>query len=244
MHIKLPSRRWSTAAILALAALAIGSVFGAATNGGAASDVAPSNTASPTISGTTQAGSTLTATDGTWSGTPPFTYTYSWRRCDQNGDSCAAISGATAGTYSLSQVDVGTALRVQVTATNGDGYARATSVPSAVVSAAPVTTTTATTTTTSTTPVTTTPVAPPTGCPTGTGLIQIGELVLGRLSNRQKIIIYLLLPGRQVHLSSSRLGIDPFYQVHHQRRGEPRYQQLGHGSHRALFRWHQAGEGH
>src|SRR5580704_9253032 len=177
MHIKIPGRRWLTAVGLALAALAIGSVFGATTNGGAASDVAPANTATPTISGTPQVGSTLTASDGTWSGTAPFTYAYSWRRCDQNGDSCSAISGATASTYSLSQADAGTTLRVQVTATNADGNAQSTSVPSAVVTTAAVTTTpVATTTVTTTVPTTTTPAPAPTGCPTGTGVIQIGDL--------------------------------------------------------------------
>jgi len=170
-NMRLPGRRGWAALVLALAALVVGSVFGTATNGRAASDVAPANTALPTISGTTQAGSTLTATDGTWAGTGPFAYTYSWSRCDQNGDSCSAISGATGATYTLSQVDVGTTLRLQVSATNGDGTAQSTSVPSAVIATAPVVTTPI-----ATTPVSATPAAPATGCPSGTGPIQIGDL--------------------------------------------------------------------
>lgn len=181
-HIRLPGRRGATAVVLALAALAVGSVFGTATNGRAASDLAPSNTALPTISGSAQSGSTLTAGEGAWDGTPPPTYGYAWSRCDENGDSCSTITGATSATYTLSQVDVGTTLRVQVTATNSDGTAQASSVPSAVIAAAPVattpaTTTSATTTTaTTTTPLATTPLTAAAGCPSGTGPIQVGEL--------------------------------------------------------------------
>ena len=113
-------RRWPTAVLIAAAALAIGSVFGVPGNGQAASEAAPANTASPTISGTAQAGVTLTAGNGTWSGTPT-SYSYTWSRCDQNGNGCSTISGATAQTYQLQQADVGSTLRATVTATNADG---------------------------------------------------------------------------------------------------------------------------
>ena len=149
-------RRWLLALPLGLAALVIGSVFGAAQNGAAASKVAPSNTAPPVISGTTAVGSTLTTTNGTFTGTTPLTYTYQWRRCDQNGASCADISGATSQTYDLKAVDAGNTLRVVVTATNSDGKDTGTSVPSAVVAAAAS--------------------APATGCPAGTGMIAIADL--------------------------------------------------------------------
>jgi hypothetical protein len=157
--------RFAQATLLALAALALGSVFATTQNSQAASKVAPNNTAPPTISGTTQSGSTLTASNGTFSGTTPLTYSYVWSRCDATGGSCSTISGATNNTFVLQQVDVGTTLRVQVTATNSDGNDHATSVPTAVVTAAPATTTTTTTTT---------PTA--TGCPSGTGAIAIADL--------------------------------------------------------------------
>jgi hypothetical protein len=155
-RMTLRGRRWATAVGLALAALAIGSVFGVARDGRAASEVAPSNTTPPTISGTPQAGSTLTSSDGTWSGSAPIAFTYAWNRCDETGGSCSTISGATSKTYDLKQVDVGSTLRVAVKATNADGSAQSTSVPTAVVTAVPA--------------------AAPNGCPSGTGTIGIADL--------------------------------------------------------------------
>lgn len=149
-------RRWPAVVLLALAALAIGSIFGVARDGQAASAAKPSNTTPPTISGTPQEGSTLTAHAGTWGGSTPITYAFAWSRCDQNGSSCATISGATASTYELKHVDAGTTLRATVTATNADGSADATSVPTAVVAATP------------------TPVS--NGCPAGTGTIAIADV--------------------------------------------------------------------
>lgn len=96
----------------------------------------PTNSAAPTISGTAQEGSTLTASTGTWAG-PQITYTYKWRRCDANGLSCADIAGASSRTYVLTTGDVGSTMRVVVTATNSNGSASAGSAQTAVVQPAP-----------------------------------------------------------------------------------------------------------
>ena len=97
----------------------------------------PANTALPSLSGTAQAGQSLTTTSGSWSGTTPMTYAYQWQRCNSAGASCAAIAGAAAASYALVSADVGFTVRAQATATNTVGSATATSAPSAVVQAAP-----------------------------------------------------------------------------------------------------------
>ncbi len=93
----------------------------------------PKNTALPTVSGTTAAGSTLSATSGSWSGDTPITFAYQWRRCDSNGSNCTSIGGATNSTYNLQGGDVGFRLRARVTATNGAGQASADSSATATV---------------------------------------------------------------------------------------------------------------
>jgi len=151
-----PPRRLFTAAAIGIAALLVGAVFGTAGIGRAASAAAPTNNNPPTISGTPQAGQTLTADHGDWSGNPT-SYDYQWQRCDKNGGTCAGISGATQRLFDLHSQDVGHTIRVKVTAKNSDGSTSATSVPTAVVTSRPA--------------------APaPTGCPSGTGVIPIADL--------------------------------------------------------------------
>jgi hypothetical protein len=149
-------RRTLTAVVLALSAIAIGAIFGAAGNGQAAGAAAPSNTSPPTISGTPQQGQTLTADPGKWTGNPT-SYAYQWQRCDKTGGSCNGISGANKKLYDVVVQDVGSTLRVRVSAKNADGSNSATSVPTAVITAA---------------------AAPPpaTGCPSGSGGVNVSQL--------------------------------------------------------------------
>jgi hypothetical protein len=93
----------------------------------------PVNTAAPTVSGTARVGATLTTTNGSWTGAPPLTFAYRWRRCDSAGSNCADIANATASTYTLTVADFGSRLRSRVTATNADGSAQADSAPTAAV---------------------------------------------------------------------------------------------------------------
>jgi hypothetical protein len=102
---------------------------------GVASAAAPANTAKPTISGTEKSGSTLTASNGTWSNSPT-TYTYQWRRCATDGSACGDITGAVSKTYTLTTSDVYHTLRVVVTGKNADGSASATSDPTGVIGSA------------------------------------------------------------------------------------------------------------
>jgi len=97
----------------------------------------PVNTASPVISGTAQAGQTLTASTGKWSNSPTG-YAYTWSRCDSGGAKCSAVSGATSSRYQVQSVDVGSTLRAAVTASNAAGSsAPASSSPTGVISSAP-----------------------------------------------------------------------------------------------------------
>jgi hypothetical protein len=93
----------------------------------------PQNTSPSTISGTPQDGETLTANTGTWQGAPPPRFTFRWRRCDATAANCVAIAGASAQTYVPSASDVGSTLRVSITATNTAGAATAVSRPTEVV---------------------------------------------------------------------------------------------------------------
>jgi hypothetical protein len=82
----------------------------------------PKNVTPPTISGTPIVAGTLTASTGTWSGTNPV-FTYQWQKCDAAATSCSDISGATNNVFVPGQNEVGSALRVNVTATNSLGSA-------------------------------------------------------------------------------------------------------------------------
>ena len=95
----------------------------------------PVNSSLPTIAGTAQQGHTLTASNGSWDGTTPITFTYQWQRCNSSGSSCGAIGSAKSQNYVASSGDVGRTLRVQVTGTNADGTSQALSGPTAVITA-------------------------------------------------------------------------------------------------------------
>jgi len=133
----------------AAAALAIAIFAITAGVGSARTAQAPNNTSPPTISGKPQVGELLTADTGKWSGTTPMTFAYQWRVCGTDGGACRDIQGATGNEYQLKAADQGNTLRVQVTAKNAEGSDTATSVPTALIAAAPAAT----------------PAPAPTGCP-------------------------------------------------------------------------------
>jgi hypothetical protein len=116
-----------------VAALSAVAGTGSAQTSAAQANYAPVPTAGPTISGNAQVGQTLTASNGTWTSDTSPTYTYQWERCDAQGNACAAITGATAQTYTAQSADLGKTLRVVVTAKNASGSASSTSAQTAAI---------------------------------------------------------------------------------------------------------------
>jgi serine protease AprX len=88
---------------------------------------APASTGLPTIAGAAVIGSTLTAQDAGWAGTPPIDLAYQWQRCAADGGGCMDVAGANTESYVVSWADVGSTLRVTVTATNAVGSESTTS---------------------------------------------------------------------------------------------------------------------
>jgi hypothetical protein len=88
----------------------------------------PVNTGLPVISGVAQSRKVVTATTGTWSGSPD-TFTFQWLRCTNatSLSTCATIAGASAAAYTAATADIDTYLRVQVTAANAGGSVTAVS---------------------------------------------------------------------------------------------------------------------
>ena len=85
-----------------------------------ADNYTPVNTVAPVISGSTNVGSVLTSTDGTWTNSPT-SFAYQWYR------GLAQIFGETLNTYTLVSADLAQNITCQVTATNAVGSTTATS---------------------------------------------------------------------------------------------------------------------
>ena len=80
----------------------------------------------PVISGTAQVNSTLTASTGTWPGSPA-SFTYSWERCPSAAGASATLEGGctsvgTAPTYTVGSLDTGSYLIVGVAPTGSGAY--------------------------------------------------------------------------------------------------------------------------
>jgi hypothetical protein len=93
----------------------------------------PRNVDPPTITASAVEGNTLQANPGTWTGAPPITFRYQWLRCNASGAGCKDISDATANAYVVRPRDVGSTLRVRVTAQNDAGSRTVTSARTSVV---------------------------------------------------------------------------------------------------------------
>jgi hypothetical protein len=111
------------------------SALTAPVGGAPAPTAAPANIAPASISGTPRNGQVLSASAGTWSNSPTA-YSYEWRRCDSAGAGCSAVPGAGSSSYTLGSADVGSTIRVAVTATNSGGSETSISAATGLVQAA------------------------------------------------------------------------------------------------------------
>jgi RTX calcium-binding nonapeptide repeat (4 copies)/WD40-like Beta Propeller Repeat len=126
----------STLRVLVTATNALGSATKESSTTPVVATTKPTNTSLPAISTTTGLDGSITsysATTGIWTGSPTITFRYQWRRCDSAGANCVDIAGATTSTYFPASTDIGSRLRVAVTATNDFGNATAVSEPAAVL---------------------------------------------------------------------------------------------------------------
>jgi hypothetical protein len=127
---------------LLIAAGVLTLVFAAAS--GAAPSAKPSPLGEPDIDGRAEQGRTLTASRGRWAGDPTV-FDFRWVRCGPgggrpDGSDCGLIIGATRSSYRVAAADVGSRLRVRVTAKNADGQETVASNPTAIVVGPPVNT--------------------------------------------------------------------------------------------------------
>jgi hypothetical protein len=90
----------------------------------------PANIGAPAIAGTAKRTLTLTASTGTWS-PAGASFAFQWQSDDGSG--FADIAGATAASYVVASADVGSTIRVEVTATNVDGSTTVASAPTSTV---------------------------------------------------------------------------------------------------------------
>ncbi|HTY96213.1 MAG TPA: hypothetical protein VMB91_04180, partial [Solirubrobacteraceae bacterium] len=102
---------------------AAGSTAGPSKPSGAVAGAVPVSTLPPTVNGVVQQGQTLTADHGGWTN-EPTAYGYQWKRCNEKGGRCKAISGAVARTYTPTSADVGKTLSVSETASNATGTSK------------------------------------------------------------------------------------------------------------------------
>ena len=81
----------------------------------------PVSTSAPAISGVAEQGRTLTATAGTWTGSPT-SLGDQWEQCTLSGSGCLPIAGGTGQTLTLTASEVGSTIRVQEIAGNAAGF--------------------------------------------------------------------------------------------------------------------------
>jgi hypothetical protein len=89
----------------------------------------PTNSSSPSVSGIARTGETLSASTGSWTGSPSA-FSYQWMKASTVNGTYSNISSATTSQYGLTDNDIGSFIKVSVIGTNAVGTS------SAVLSAA------------------------------------------------------------------------------------------------------------
>lgn len=105
-----------TVRVVVTADNALGSVgTPSAATGAVTPPVAPANIEPPKVSGGSASGDLLAATTGNWDDSAS-SYSYQWRTCDAAGNSCTDVPGAVHVGYWIGADDIGSTIRVRVTA--------------------------------------------------------------------------------------------------------------------------------
>ena len=97
----------------------------------------PVNDVPPSLTGVATQGHILSGFAGGWNASPPPAIALQWVRCNSSGGSCATIGTATSATYVPTSTDVGSTIRLQVTASNASGKSVLYSTPTAVIAGGP-----------------------------------------------------------------------------------------------------------
>jgi hypothetical protein len=104
---------------------------------GAQPPAAPVNDVAPALTGVASQAHILSGFAGGWNASPPPSIALQWSRCNSSGSTCTAIPGQTTPTYIPTATDVGSTIRLLVTAANASGKSSQYSAPSAVIAAGP-----------------------------------------------------------------------------------------------------------
>jgi hypothetical protein len=96
------------------------------------------NVSAPSITGTYELDRALSADQGIWTGAGAIAYTYAWERCNEHGESCGTIAGATDSSYTPSESDVGHTVKVKVTGSGTAGTDTVTSAATPTIVSTPI----------------------------------------------------------------------------------------------------------
>jgi hypothetical protein len=101
----------------------------------------PRNTVAPAMTGTATPGTTVSTTDGTWTGAAPISFARQWQRRASAAAAWADIPGATSSAYVVAAADAGQTLRAVIAARNRvSTWSLATTSPSLPPAVAPANT--------------------------------------------------------------------------------------------------------